>query len=289
MHIAQDYETSAPPGRVSRAEIIGGLERLGLAPGDRVVAHTSLSSFGHVDGGAATVIEALLTVLGPSGTLMMPHFLRPYFDGAYDARCPAPSYNGVVPNLLRTWPGAITSLHPSHPVVALGPEATRMTEGHFRVSSVGRDSPMDRMAKAGAKVLLLGVNQVANSTIHIGEAYARPPYWGRPRPDRAPGRWMIFPDGHQEWIVLPETPGDSAGFGNIEPWLVERGLIAFERIGRARCRLMPGQPLIETVVDFLAMDPGGLLCYLPECSFCPWARQFVPRQSRAEEALPHSQ
>jgi len=276
VHSSIDIDEQAPWEPVTRDDLIIGLQELGLRSGDKVLAHTSLSSLGIVEGGARTVIEALLEVIGPQGTLMMAYFY-PLYDGVFDYNNPPRPYTGAVPRLLRTWPGAILSTHPSHAVVALGPDAQRLTEGHHRVSAVGKDSPIDRIAQAGGKVLLLGVKQWANTTIHTGEAYARPPYWGQPRPDRPAGRWAILPDtppGQKVWVPLPETPGDSAGFHKIEPLLVERGLITFARIGRARCRLMPGRGLVETVVEFLRRDPAGLLCDSPDCPFCPWARRF---------------
>ncbi len=266
---------------ISRRNVIDGLRQLGLRTGDRVIAHVSLSSFGLVEGGARTVIEAILTVIGSGGTLMMPYFFPPWYQGAFDPWNPPPTTCGAVPRLLRTWPGAILSLHPTHPVVAVGLDARPLTEGHERVSSVGKDSPVDRIAKMGGKVLLLGVTQWVNTTIHTGEAYAGVPYWGRPRPDRPRGRWAIMPDGQKVWIPLPEYPGDSAGFHKIEPFLVERGLIAFGLIGRARCRLMAGQPLIDGVVEFLSRDRGGLLCDRVDCTFCPWARQFLSEHAMA--------
>src|SRR4051794_16843268 len=48
------------------------LAACGLKAGQTVIAHTSLSSLGYVVGGPVAVIQALLQVLGPSGTLMMP-------------------------------------------------------------------------------------------------------------------------------------------------------------------------------------------------------------------------
>lgn len=57
---------------VTRARIERGLAELGLARGGIVLVHSSLSSFGHVAGGADCVIDALLNVLGPEGTLCMP-------------------------------------------------------------------------------------------------------------------------------------------------------------------------------------------------------------------------
>ena len=56
---------------------------MGFEPGDRVMVHSSLSSMGHVEGGAGTVVQAFLDVLGPEGTLMVPTFTHSgceYFD-----------------------------------------------------------------------------------------------------------------------------------------------------------------------------------------------------------------
>jgi aminoglycoside 3-N-acetyltransferase len=272
----KDFDADLPIPTVSLEDLVEGLQHLGLEPGDRVIVHTSLSSFGRVRGGATTVIEALLMVLGNQGTLMMPHTI-PYttYKGTFDRTAPPDPGSGVVPAQLQKWPGAILSLQPTHPVVAVGRDAGALTEEHYRVSPVGKHSPYDRLAKNGGKVLLLGVNQRVNTTIHTGEAYASVPYWGKPRPDRPEGLWTRMDDGRTAWIPLPELPGDSYGFSKIEPFIITRGLITFGQIGRARCRLMLGQPLIDTVVEFLRQDPGGLLCNRLNCTFCPWARQFI--------------
>jgi aminoglycoside 3-N-acetyltransferase len=256
-------------------DIVAGLRALGVAPGDRLMVHTSLSSFGHVIGGADTLIRALLTAVG-QGLLVMPYYLPPHYEGVYNPDAPPEPNTGAVPRRLRGWPGAVLSLHPSQPVVAVGAGAEEVTADHYRVSAVGRGSPLDRLARQGGKVLLLGVDQRANTTIHTGEAYAGVPYWGQPRLDRPAGRWCLMPGGKNQWVPLPETPGHSGGFMQIEPWLVQHGLIAFGTVGRARCRLMPGLGLIGAVVEFLGRDPGGLLCDQPECPYCPWARQFLP-------------
>jgi|SRR5579859_561835 len=256
-------------------ELVAGLQALGLQQGDSVVVHSSLSSLGWVRGGAATVIESLLAVVGNAGHIMMPYFFPPLYPGVFDYAHPPVPYTGAVPRALRTWPGAILSIHPTHPFVVVGPAAQQLTEGHYLTSSVGRDSPIDRLAKLGGKVLLLGVGQEANTLIHTGEAYAAVPYWGQLRPDRPPGRRCRLPDNQEIWVPLPETPGDGYGFGKIEPWLRQQGLMRLDCIGAATCSLIPGQRLIETVIEFLENEPGGLLCDRPDCTFCLWARQFL--------------
>lgn len=270
-----DIDPTLRPMSLTRQQLAEGLERLGLRPGDHVTVHAALSSLGHVEGGAETVIAALLDVIGPTGTLLMPHFF-PLFEGALNWAQPPAPYTGLIPSRLRAWPGAHLSVHPTHPVVALGPAAGWLTDGHWRVSAVGQGSPFDRLAKLGGQVLLLGVTQSTNTTIHTGEAHARVPYWGQSRPDRPAGRQVILPGQAPQWMPVIEYPGDSGGFPKLEPLLIERGLIAFGRLGRARCRRMPAQSLIDAAVDCLRRDPGGLLCDRPDCAYCAWARRFLP-------------
>lgn len=56
---------------VTKQEIIDKLQLLGLRPDDEIEVHSSLSSFGYVDGGANTVIDALQTVVS-EGSIFMP-------------------------------------------------------------------------------------------------------------------------------------------------------------------------------------------------------------------------
>mgnify|MGYP002527390468 CR=1 FL=1 len=78
---------------VTRSDIIRDLEAMGLKTGDSVMVHSSLSSIGHVEGGAQTVVEAFLELLGRGGTLMVPTFTHSgcqYFDPLV-----TPSLNGA--------------------------------------------------------------------------------------------------------------------------------------------------------------------------------------------------
>ena len=59
---------------ISRKQIGASLRALGLKSSDILFVHSSLSSIGYVDGGAQTVVDALLDVLGPKGTLVVPTF-----------------------------------------------------------------------------------------------------------------------------------------------------------------------------------------------------------------------
>ena len=57
---------------ILKEEIVQKLREVSLEKGDVVMVHTSLKRIGYVCGGAQTVIEALMEVVGKDGTIMMP-------------------------------------------------------------------------------------------------------------------------------------------------------------------------------------------------------------------------
>ena len=74
-HEKMDYVKLIEPSElVSKAQLIADLKKLGLEPGMDVMVHSSLNAIGYVKGGADTVVDALLAVIGKRGTLMMPSF-----------------------------------------------------------------------------------------------------------------------------------------------------------------------------------------------------------------------
>ena len=56
----------------TRAEVVAQLRRLGVRVGGVLLVHTSFRAVRPVEGGPDGLTEALLTALGPDGTLVMP-------------------------------------------------------------------------------------------------------------------------------------------------------------------------------------------------------------------------
>ncbi|MET7628698.1 aminoglycoside N(3)-acetyltransferase, partial [Streptomyces albidoflavus] len=135
----------------TRASLAAALRDLGVRPGETLLAHTSLSSLGWVCGGPVALVQALLDAVGPDGTLTVPTHSGDNSDPAdwsappvpepwwpairanmppYDPRTTSSRGVGVVPETLRTWPGALRSAHPQTSFAALGPGARALVEGH---------------------------------------------------------------------------------------------------------------------------------------------------------------
>jgi len=64
---AQEYKSILSVGK----EDIKNLTKLGLKRGDTVGVHSSLSSFGHLEGSADAVIDALIETVGEQGNTVM--------------------------------------------------------------------------------------------------------------------------------------------------------------------------------------------------------------------------
>ncbi|NKB67468.1 MAG: hypothetical protein GKR89_10435 [Candidatus Latescibacteria bacterium] len=235
---------------IGNANIVEGLHEIGLAGGDQVVVHSSLSSMGHVEGGAPTVVTAFLDVLGVAGTLVVPTFTHSgteYFDPLG-----SPSKNGAITEAARAWEGAVRSLHPTHAVTAIGPAGQELVADDLQRGALGRDCALDRLAQMGGWVLLLGVDHQVNSTIHVGEDYAGDPdrhkRWSPDNPKRVV---LNHPEQGEMEVLLTSMMGSTVAFGRMEETLRQRGQIRDGQLGAAPCQLMRGRDVIAATLDIL--------------------------------------
>ena len=155
------------------------LHTLGLQQDSVVIVHSSLKSFGHVEGGAQTVIDALLSYLAPNGTLLMPglsymhvHKSHPIFDIRN-----TPSCVGIIPETFRQMGGVLRSMHPTHSVCGMGNRAKELLNHHHKDHTpCGENSPFHLLPKVDGYVLMLGCGLRPNTSFHAIEELVDPPY-----------------------------------------------------------------------------------------------------------------
>jgi len=178
---------------LDRASLAADLRSTGLRYGAVVLAHTSLSHIGWIEGGAGTLLAALRDVIGSQGTVVVPTFTSWNSDTSrayrartrgmtthrlrwYRERLPAfdrdttPSVEcGLFSEAVRTAPGAVRSGHPQTSFAAVGPEAARLMRTHDLNDHLGERSPLAELYRIDAQVLLMGVGFDKCTAFHLAE------------------------------------------------------------------------------------------------------------------------
>ncbi len=142
----------------TRKAITEAIRKLGVQTGDLLMVHASLKAIGPVEGGAETVVAALRSAVGPTGTVMgyASWDRSPYEETLNGARlddkarrtAAVRSRNGrdlpwVRPaeSISGSSPGARRSAHPDASMVAVGPLAETLTEPHELGHALGKGRP----------------------------------------------------------------------------------------------------------------------------------------------------
>lgn len=170
----------------SERSLMQDLEKLGVEAGDVLWVHSSLRAIGPINGGADSIIDAMLNAVGPSGTILMPVFnLVPRNKRAETWHYPeTPSTTGYLTERFRLRAGTVRSDHYSHSVAAHGAQAQWFVSGHREQQgpsspwdlepwgrTFGSHSPFMRVYQSKAKVLMLGVDYKSATFKHLVETF----------------------------------------------------------------------------------------------------------------------
>jgi aminoglycoside N3'-acetyltransferase len=261
-------------GPVTREKIVAGMRQLGLHAGDGVIVHSSLKSFGRVTGGTQTVIEALMEVLTPQGTLVMPSFNHGtvFEDGkpGYFHPGKTATINGAIPDFFWRMKGVRRSLDPTHAIAAWGKYSQHYTRFHHRTLTMGPLSPLGLLHKDNGYGLLLGVTYGANTFHHVVEMSTGAPCLGL-RTEAYP---VALPDGR---IVLGRTWGwreDACPLNDYTIYQDEMQPFHKEvMIGQCRAILFRLQDCYAVIARFLREGRNNF----PPCSHCKIRPRRIPQ------------
>lgn len=250
------------------AHLRADLQALGLEPGRTIMLHTSVKAVGPVMGGPNTILQAVLDVLTPAGTVMMyagwedipdtVHELSPEAQAVYLDQHPgfdpalarAVRENSVLAEFLRTWPGTRRSANPEASMVANGARAEWLTADHALSYGYGAGSPLEKLTQVGGQVLMLGAPLDTLTVLHHAE------YRARLRHKRVIRYTCpVLQDGRKVWVEIEDfdtgDPHDEYTFEGIaRDYLAQRGARQ-GRVGDATCYLFDAADLVDFAVTWL--------------------------------------
>lgn len=216
---------------MKKYELVKALKNIGIQKGMELEVHSSLSSFGYVDGGAETVIEALMECVGTNGSIFMPALrLSPAMElTEEDKNMEITVKIKVLPeNAERTDMGMIADTFRQRADVITGKGIIR-TSGWGINAQQAAVGGLDYVIHNGGKALLLGVDIYKLTAMHYMEDIL-------PKEISdifAPNEEICKKYPADEWFV-------EAGEPPVKPWYTiqdmayEKGLIKEGYIGKSK-------------------------------------------------------
>jgi aminoglycoside N3'-acetyltransferase len=227
---------------VTSDELIQQLLALGVAPGGVLLVHTSFSKVKPVEDGPMGLISALRSALGSDGTLVMPSMSYDD-DHPFDKTKSHCAEMGIVPDTFWRQSGVLRSDN-NHAFAAIGPLAERILAPHPIDIPHGLDSPVGKVYELDGQVLLLGVGQDANTTIHLCENLAGVRY-------RRDKHIIILKEGKSTRFEYREIDHCCQNFPFVDEWLDDRGLQQRGMVGNAKARLIRSRDIVDVVTKRL--------------------------------------
>jgi aminoglycoside 3-N-acetyltransferase len=218
-------------------------------------------------------VDALLSVVGPKGTVTMPAHSGEWSDPAGWGNPPVPQewwssirqerpafdpyatvmrqMGAVAENLLlrRT---TLRSTHPVYSHMANGRWAEEIVAKHPLDDGFGDDSPLGRLYDLDARVLLLGVGHGSNTSLHLAERRAS--WRGKVRSEQ---RSTVLVDGVPRVVTWMEHRSDDDDFESLGEVLDASGAVTVGRLGQAVARAARMRDIVDAAVPWFEEHRGN--------------------------------
>jgi aminoglycoside 3-N-acetyltransferase len=193
------------------------------------------------------VIEALLEVLGPDGTLVMPAESPQLSDLAslevFDPKTTATTM-GAIPEAFRSYPGTHRSSHPLVSVCANGRRARAITAEHALELCEGRGTPFEKLYELDGWTLLLGVGFNRCTSLHYAESLV-------PNRRTMISRFPIIENGVRVWVEkLSMGTDNGTHFPIVGQRFVDRGHVRSGKVGNADALFFSTRALVDFAADY---------------------------------------
>ena len=265
---------------LSKEEIVSVLRKAGVKEGDLLAVHSSITKLGGIEGGAATLFEALKEAVGENGTFMAPAFTSPFVNiggparsimyRPYDPEDASQIWTGALPKYMLKHKDVFHTKHPSHSWCIYGPAAEKIGGAQkYNDPPVGIGSPLMNMMEMGGKIVHLGNDICSTTFLHSIEDVLDLP-------------------GVQDTLVMVKTPGLPTpvcsprnlpgcrdfyhGTKETIKFFVEaakRGFVVEDyALGKGVIKVMDMKKLFTVGCEIAKEDPYIFLCDDPACRSC---------------------
>jgi len=252
----------------TKEKLLKNLLDLGVKKGDLLNVKCSLRSIGKIEGGAETLVAALVEAIGEEGTIVTDSFVSVYTQGKSQkmgvSSENSPSYAGALANAMLKHPSVYRSSHPIQKFAAIGAAAKELTDNHDE-NSYAYDI-LRVMAHRNGKNLKIGsdVKVVGVGTTHVAAGIMG---FKQYRP--VVGRHFINSEGEKKFFPIDWSGLCAGGLIKFIPFYEENGNILHKgMVGNSEAKITSMEGTLKTELEIFKKDPAFFMCKDPNCVGC---------------------
>lgn len=252
----------------SKQDLVNDLKKLGVMKGDLLNVKCSLRSIGKIDGGAETLVEALLEAVGREGTIVTDSFIS-VFNERSSAKKPvsdqkSPSYAGALANAMLKHSEVLRSSHPVQKFAVIGSKARELTKDHDERSYAY--NILKVMAENGGKNLKIGSDE---KVVGVGTTHVAIGMMGFRQLRPVVGRHYIDKNGAKVFFPIDWAGLCAGGLLNFIPIYEKNGnIISKGKVGNSEAKITSMEGTLRTELDILKKDPLFFMCGSKDCVGC---------------------
>ncbi|MBU3174897.1 AAC(3) family N-acetyltransferase [Clostridium estertheticum] len=239
---------------VNKKDLLEGFNKLGIMPGTVLEVHSSLSSFGYVEGGALAVIDALKESVGIEGSIFMPalkfslELPLTNRDKELGLTCKIKILNG---NETRSAMGLIADTFRQMEDVAVGKDTISTAAwGKHKDEYL---NGLNYVINTDGYALLLGVDIYKLTAMHYVEGLLPQDISDIFKPSKEVQK--IYPS--EQWLIETGKPPVKPWY-TIQQMAYQKGYVKEIVIGKCKCMYFNVKEVVDLYANALRKDPYSL-------------------------------
>lgn len=258
----------------TKESLIKDIREMGVKEGDTLFVRISYKAVGKTEGGPKTLIDAILSVIGDSGTVVatafprrIPAYKKEKYSNILYEKGMKP-VTGIIPVIMSQHSAACFSSHPISPYVAIGAHAKEITDIHTPETD-SYDVVKWMIEKYMSKCLRIG-GKVLDGTTHL--AFTE----GLKNTNNyqyrlAEGNFYLDINHEKKWLEKSVSAFCYEGFDSFFHDIVYNypgAILAEGIIGEGKAMLTDMGKTLEVERVYISVSPQLLLCKNPQCTMC---------------------
>lgn len=258
---------------INKNKIVNDLINLGIKKGDLLNVKVSLKSIGNVEGGAKTVIEALLEVVGENGGIISDSFIKAFpisklknkENPDYISRPNSSSYAGAIANAMVNHPKSFRSPHPIQKFVGIGVKTKEIVLKHD-INSFPYGVLLD-MTKLNGKNLRIGDE---SKVVGVGTTHVAICLLGYKQNRRKLGvNYIDKINNNVKNFIISWAGGCDEGFNNLLSFYRNNNAFISEgTVGKSQAILSDMKKTLDLELELARSNPHFFMCDNPSCYKC---------------------